>query len=115
MIIILNPRGDGHYESISGGTIIKKDFYPVVLKGFTGNGMDVLYIQGQSTLTYRAHDTDSIIFTPIFHSNMIVNALSPKKKGDGYVLVYPNGERITDHAFPNSEKTKYNFVKQKAR
>ena len=66
-------------------------------------------------LTYRIHETNSIVFQPIFHSDLFVNVLTPKKRGDGYIIIYPNGERLVDHAFPNSQKTKYDFVKKKAR
>lgn len=108
------PRGDGHYENVSGHVVIKKDYFPTVLNGFARNGMDVIYIQGQPMLTYRVHEPNSIVFKPVFHSDMIVNAIPPAKKGDGYTLYYPNGEKIIDHRFPNSEKTKYDFVKQKS-
>ena len=109
------PRGDGHYEDIYGNVIINKDYYPLIKKKFTSDGMSVLNIQGQSMLTYRMHDTDSIVFAPIFHVNLLVDVLPPEKKGDGYTLIYPNGDKIIDRHFPNSEKTKYEFVKQKSR
>jgi len=109
------PRGDGHYEDVSGHVFIKKEYYPTILKGLAKNGMDALYIQGQPMLTYRVHDTSSIVFKPVSHSDMIVNAFPPKKKGDGYTLIYPNGEKIIDRRFPNSEKTKFEFLKQKSR
>ncbi|WP_380177461.1 hypothetical protein [Kalamiella sp. sgz302252] len=108
------PRGDGHHERISGNIIITKDYYPIVLKKFTHDGMDALYIQGQPMLTYRVYDSKAILFNPVFHSDMLVNAFPPEKKGDGYLLIYPNGEKLIDHHFPNSEKTKYEFVKQRA-
>jgi hypothetical protein len=76
--------------------------------------MDVIYIQGQPMLTYRVHEVNSIVFIPVFHSDMVVNAIPPKNKGDGYTLSYLNGEKIIDHRFTNSEKTKYDFVKQKS-
>lgn len=66
-------------------------------------------------LTYRVHDANSILFESIFHSDMVVNAVPPNKNGGGYTLIYPNGDEIIDHYFPNSEKTKYGFVKQKSR
>lgn len=109
------PRGDGHYEDVSGYVVIKKEYYPTILKGLAKNGMDALYIQGQPMLTYRVHDANSIVFNPVFHSEMVVNATPPKEKGDGYTLSYPNGEQIIDHRFPNSEKTKFDFVKQRSR
>ncbi|EPB6709996.1 hypothetical protein ACRRGZ_001368 [Escherichia coli] len=77
--------------------------------------MLVLSVQGQPMLTYRVHDANSIVFEPIFHSEMVVNAVPPKEKGSGYTIIYPNGDEIIDSYFPNSEKTKYEFVKQKSR
>jgi hypothetical protein len=76
--------------------------------------MLVLSVQGQPMLTYRVHDASSIIFEPVLHSDMIVNAVPPKKKGDGYMLIYPSGDKIIDRYFPNSDTTKYEFVKQKS-
>ncbi|UVC28861.1 hypothetical protein [Pantoea sp. SOD02] len=64
-------------------------------------------------LTYRVYDANSIVFKPTFHPDMLVTAIPPAKKGEGFTLIYPNGEKIVDHHFPNSEKTKYDFVKQK--
>ncbi|HHL2502312.1 TPA: hypothetical protein ACQ301_004445 [Yersinia enterocolitica] len=108
------PRGDGHYDDASGVIEIQKNYYPLIRKKNTGESMLVLSVQGQPMLTYRVYDTNSIVFKPVFHSDMIVNAIPPEKKGDGYTLYYPNGEKIIDHRFPNSEKTKYDFVKQKS-
>jgi len=107
------PRGDGHYEDIYGVIEIKKNYYPLIRKKNTNENMLVLSVQGQPMLTYRVYDTNSIVFKPIFHSDMIVNAFPPKKKGDGYTLIYPNGEKIIDRRFPNSEKTKFEVVRQK--
>jgi len=108
------PRGDGHYDDIYGDIEIKKDYYPLIRKKGTDENMLVLSVQGQPMLTYRVYDTNSIVFKPIFYSDMIVNAFPPKKKGDGYTLIYPNGEKIVDRWFPNSEKTKIEFVKEKS-
>lgn len=109
------PRGDGHYNDVYGAIEIKKNYYPLIRKKNTDENMLVLSMQGQPMLTYRVHDASSIVFEPVFHSNMIVNAVPPIKKGDGYTLIYPNGDKIIDRYFPNSEKTKYEFVKQKSR
>jgi hypothetical protein len=109
------PRGDGHYDDVYGVINVEKEYYPMVKIKFTDDDMDVLNIQGQTMLTYRVHDATSINFTPVIHENMVVRVFSPKKKGDGYVIVYPNGDKLTDHSFPNSEKTKYDFVKQRAK
>lgn len=109
------PRGNGHYDDVYGVIEIKKNYYPLIRRKNTGDEMLVLSVQGQPMLTYRVHDANSIIFKPVFHSDMVVNAIPPKKKGDGYTLIYPNGEEIIDLYFPNSEKTKYEFVKQKSR
>jgi len=109
------PRGDGHYKDISGVIEIKKNYYPLIRRKNTDKEILVLSVQGQPMLTYRVHDTNSIVFKPIFHSDMIVNAVPPKKKGGGYTVIYPNGEEVIDRFFPNSEKTKYEFVKQKSR
>ncbi len=109
------PRGDGHYDDVYGVIEIEKNYYPLIRRKNTDEEMLVLSIQGQPMLTYRVHDANSIVFKPIFHSDMVVNAVPPKKKGDGYSLFYPNGDEIIDHHFPNSEKTEYNFVKQRSR
>ncbi|MFJ3459695.1 hypothetical protein ACIPMZ_22495 [Scandinavium goeteborgense] len=108
-------RGNGHYENIHTSTTIEKDYYPLIKKGFTNDGMSVLNIQGQPMLTYRIYDANNIIFKPNLNSDLLVNVLTPKKRGDGYTLSYPNGETVIDHHFPNSEKTKYEFVKTKSR
>jgi hypothetical protein len=109
------PRGDGHYENVSGNIVVKKDYYPTILKSFTEDGKDVFLINGQPMLTYRTEGAETITFNPYFHPDLVVNVYSPEKKGDGYVIVYPNGDKLTDHSFPNSEKTKYDFVKQRAK
>ncbi|EFC9828540.1 hypothetical protein LAX18_01460 [Escherichia coli] len=109
------PRGDGHYDDVYGDIEIKKNYYPLIRKKNTDEEMLVLSVQGQPMLTYRVHDANSIVFEPIFHSEMVVNAVPPKEKGSGYTIIYPNGDEIIDRYFPNSEKTKYEFVKQKSR
>ncbi|MTH48864.1 hypothetical protein [Intestinirhabdus alba] len=107
------PRGNGHYEEIYGDVVIKKDYYPVILKEFTDIGGDILYIKGQPMLTYRVRSVKKILFEPVFHSNLIVEVLSPQQQGEGYLIMYPNGEKIIDHSFPYSKNTSYAFVKQK--
>ncbi|ELY4299723.1 hypothetical protein SMZ33_000268 [Cronobacter turicensis] len=108
------PRGDGHYHDIYGDMEIRKNYYPLIRRKNSGEDVLVLSVQGQPMLTYRIHGASSIVFEPVFHSDMIVNAVPPKKKGDGYTLIYPNGDKIIDRYFPNSEKTEYEFVRQKA-
>ncbi|EAQ4906424.1 hypothetical protein FCJ48_18310 [Salmonella enterica] len=107
------PRGDGNEEDVTGDVEVKKDYYAMINKAFTDDGFDVLHISGQSMLTYRVHDVKSIFFRPNVHSDKIVNVLTPKKSGDDYVIVYPNGEKVTDHYFPYSDKTKYEYVEKK--
>lgn len=108
------PRGNGNEESVSGEVIINKNYYPLINKNFTRDNFDVLHIEGQSMLTYRVHDAKRIYFSPDIHSDMVINVHSPKKPGDGYVIAYPNGEKITDHNFPYSEKTKFEYVERKS-
>jgi hypothetical protein len=112
-----NPpsRGDGHYEDVYGDVNITKNYFPLIRKKTTSNGILILSIQGQPMLTYRVHDAMNIFFKPDIHSNLLVHAVPPVRKGDGYTLSYPNGETVIDHHFPNSEKTKYEFVKTKSR
>ncbi|WP_380177464.1 hypothetical protein [Kalamiella sp. sgz302252] len=109
------PRGNGHYEEVHGALIVNKDYFPLIRKSNINEGEYILSIKGQSMLTYRVYNTSEISFIPLVHSDMLVNAFPPEKKGDGYLLIYPNGEKLIDHHFPNSEKTKYEFVKQRAR
>ncbi|WP_380177462.1 hypothetical protein [Kalamiella sp. sgz302252] len=108
------PRGNGHYEELYGPLSIVKYYFPLVKKAFRGDGGSVLNIMGQPMLSYRIQNTNSILFKPVINSDLLVNVFPPEKKGDGYLLIYPNGEKLIDHHFPNSEKTKYEFVKQRA-
>ncbi|MTH48861.1 hypothetical protein [Intestinirhabdus alba] len=107
------PRGNGHYEDIYGPLVIVKNYFPLIRKKPGDNDILVLSIQGQPMLTYRLHDTPTIKFEPVVHSDLVVFAQPPKEKGEGYVLTYPNGEKIIDHSFPYSKNTNYAFVKQK--
>ncbi|WP_409075899.1 hypothetical protein ACF2G4_08930 [Pantoea sp. C3] len=108
------PRGDGNYDDVCGVIEIQKNYYPLIRRKNTDEDVLILSVQGQPMLTYRVHEANSIVFIPVFHSDMVVNATPPKNKGDGYTLSYPNGEKIIDHRFSNSEKMKYDFVKQKS-
>ncbi len=65
-------------------------------------------------MTYRVHNVSSIIFRLNFHSDMIVNVLTPQRKEDDYIIVYPNGDKAIDNEFPNSEKTKFEYVERKS-
>ena len=106
------PRGDGYEENVSGDVIVVKDFYPMVKRKFTNDGFDVFNIAGQGMLTYRVHDANSILFRLNFHSNMLVNVLTPQKVEDDYILIYSNGEKVVDDYFPNSDKTKFEYVER---
>ncbi len=108
------PRGDGHKEDVMGDVLIIKNYYALINNKFTDDGFDVLHIEGQPLLTYRVHNVKNIFFKPSVHSNIVINVLTPKTQGSDYVILYPNGEKIADHLFPYSEKTKYDFVKQKS-
>jgi len=106
------PRGDGNYDNVYGAVEIEKNYFPLIRKNSAEDTL-TLTIKGQPMLTYRVYDANSIVFKPAFHPDMLVTAIPPAKKGEGFTLIYPYGEKIVDHHFPNSEKTKYDFVKQK--
>ena len=108
-------RGNGKYENVSGDIRIRKDYYPLINKRFTGNGMSVLTMQGQPLLTYKVYQTNKIVFEPVIHLDLLVYALPPNENNNDYVVIFPNGERETDRWFPNSEKTKYKYVRNKAK
>ncbi|EOV8960592.1 hypothetical protein ACN6U0_002417 [Cronobacter turicensis] len=107
------PRGNGHKDNVMGDVLIIKDYYALINDKFTDDGFDVLHIEGQPLLTYRVYNVRNIIFKPNVHSDIVVNVLTPQKKEDDYIILYPNGERVADHLFPFSDKTRYEFVRQK--
>ncbi len=102
-------RGDGHYEDLYNSDVIQKEYYPVITNERLIQHVKVLSIEGEDMLTFRVHNTGSIIFKPNVHSDKVVNVLGPEKFGEDSVTTYPDGTQTTNAKGPdpiNFEKLK---------
>ncbi|MTH48880.1 hypothetical protein [Intestinirhabdus alba] len=89
------PRGDGHYEVRSGAVIIQSEYYPVIMNERLIQHAKVLSIEGKRMLTYKLHNTDSIIFSPKVYSEKAVRVLGPEVFGGEAIITYPDGTKIS--------------------
>ena len=103
------PRGDGHYEDISGDIVIKKDYYPLVRNDRMIDHAKILRLINKDMLTYRVCNSESLLFEPNVHSDKVVNVLGPEKFGEDSITTYPDGTQTTNAKGPdpiNFEKLK---------
>ncbi|WP_413453493.1 hypothetical protein [Erwinia persicina] len=95
------PRGDGHYENISGDAVIKQDYYPLVRHDRMIDHAKILRLINKDMLTYRVTNPKSILFEPNVHSDKVVNVLGPEKFGEDSVTTYPDGTQTTNNKGPD--------------
>ncbi|QIT27725.1 hypothetical protein [Raoultella terrigena] len=103
------PRGDGHYEDISGDFVIKQDYYPLVRNDRMIDHAKILRLINKDMLTYRVSNSESLLFEPNVHSDKVVNVLGPEKFGEDSITTYPDGTQTTNAKGPdpiNFEKLK---------
>ncbi|WP_455864771.1 hypothetical protein [Pantoea agglomerans] len=103
------PRGDGHYENISGDIVIKQDYYPLIRNDRMIDHTKILRLINKDMLTYKVSDSKSILFEPNVHSDKVVNVLGPEKFGEDSITTYPDGTQTTNAKGPdplNFEKLK---------
>jgi hypothetical protein len=58
-------------------------------------------IKGKGMLTYRTHNTNSILFKPDVYSSKVITVLGPEKLGGDSIITYPDGSTVTDTEEPD--------------
>ncbi|MEX3021794.1 hypothetical protein AB4K05_19615 [Kluyvera sp. STS39-E] len=95
------PRGDGHYEDISGDVVIKQDYYPLVRNDRMIDHAKILRLINKDMLTYRVSNSESLLFEPNVHSDKVINVLGPEKFGEDSITTYPDGTQTTNAKGPD--------------
>jgi hypothetical protein len=90
------PRGDGHYDDVSGNIIISHDYYPLIRNDRLIDHVKILRLVNKRLLTYRVNNAGFILFKPVVYSDKIINVLGPKNFGEDTITTYPDGSQTTN-------------------